>query len=182
MLIGRPRPEVPVATAAPEVGMPSKQRVLGPQDGELYEPEAGCGDRFLVDGRDWGGGFSLVEHRLPPKVLAAPVHRHTQEDEFSYILEGEVGARFGDEELVARPGDLVFKPRGEWHTFWNAGDEPARLLEIISPGGLDQLFRHLDRLPAPPSPEELARLAAPYGCAADLDATMALVERHGLVF
>ncbi|WP_218058218.1 cupin domain-containing protein [Streptomyces sp. Wb2n-11] len=111
-----------------------EHRIVGPENGEPYQPERACGDRFLIDSREWGGRFALVEHRLPPKVLAAPVHKHTLEDEFSFVIEGSVGARFGDEEVVAGPGDLVFKPRGEWHTFRNAGQAPARLLEIISPG------------------------------------------------
>ncbi|MDQ4128209.1 MAG: cupin domain-containing protein [Actinomycetota bacterium] len=46
-----------------------------------------------------------------------------------------MGARLGDEVVYAATGDLVFKPRGQWHTFWNAGDRPCRVLEIISPGG-----------------------------------------------
>lgn len=74
---------------------------------------------------------------------------------------------------MARPGDLVFKPRDEWHTFWNAGETPARLLEIISPGGLEELFRWLDRLGAELSPQELEQKIGPYGCAADMGATMA---------
>lgn len=159
-----------------------KNRILGPEDGELYEPDRACGDRFLINSRDWGGGFSLVEHRLPPKVLAAPVHRHTREDEYSFILEGTVGARFGEEEVVAGPGDLVFKPRAEWHTFWNAGDTPARLLEIISPGGLEELFRWLDQLTEELSPERMQAKAGEYGCSLDMEATMALVQKHGLVF
>jgi oxalate decarboxylase/phosphoglucose isomerase-like protein (cupin superfamily) len=51
----------------------------------------------------------------------------------SASAEGRVGALWGDDVLIAQPGDLVFKPRNQWHTFWNAGDEPARILEIISP-------------------------------------------------
>jgi mannose-6-phosphate isomerase-like protein (cupin superfamily) len=159
-----------------------ERRILGPDDGELYQPEQACGDRFLINGRDWGGRFALVEHRLPPKVLAAPVHKHTREDEFSFILEGSVGARFGGEEVVAGPGDLVFKPRDEWHTFWNAGDTPARLLEVISPGGLEELFRWLDRLGREPGQEELEQKIGPYGCEADMAATMELVAQHGLIF
>ncbi|MGW0550310.1 cupin domain-containing protein [Streptomyces altiplanensis] len=155
---------------------------MGPENGELYQPERACGDRFLIDSREWGGRFALVEHRLPPKVLAAPVHQHTLEDEFSFVIEGSVGARFGDEEVVAGPGDLVFKPRGEWHTFWNAGQAPVRLLEIISPGGLEELFRRLDQLTGEPSPEELQEKAGSYGCSVDMEATMALVAKHELVF
>ena len=66
---------------------------------------------------------------------------HAREDEYSFVLEGRVSVRLGDDEHVAEVGDLVFKPRGQWHTFWNAEDEPARLLELISPGGLEELFR-----------------------------------------
>jgi mannose-6-phosphate isomerase-like protein (cupin superfamily) len=158
------------------------RRILGPEEGELYQPAGACGDRFLVNSREWGGGFSMVEHRLPAKVLAAPLHKHTREDEFSFILEGTVGAKFGDHEVIAGPGNLIFKPRGEWHTFWNAGETPARLLEIISPGGLEELFRCLDRLTEDLSPAELEEIIAPYGCSADMEATMALVETHGLIF
>jgi quercetin dioxygenase-like cupin family protein len=68
-------------------------------------------------------GFSLVEHPMSPRALAAPLHRHTREDEYSYVLEGQVGALLGDEVVVGRRGDLIFKPRNQWHTFWNAGDE-----------------------------------------------------------
>ncbi|MGW0902749.1 cupin domain-containing protein [Streptomyces sp. NPDC002853] len=159
-----------------------EHRILGPEDGELHQPEQACGDRFLIDSRAQGGRFTLVEHRLPPRVLAAPVHKHTREDEFSFILEGSVGARFGDEEVVARPGDLVFKPRDEWHTFWNAGETPARLLEIISPGGLEELFRWIDHKGEELIPEAVQREAGLYGCSTDMEATMALIAQHGLTF
>ncbi|MGW7054206.1 cupin domain-containing protein [Streptomyces sp. NPDC054888] len=159
-----------------------ERRILGPEEGELYQPAGAAGDRFLINSLACGGRFALVEHRLPPHVLAAPVHKHTREDEFSFILEGAVGARFGDEEVVGEPGDLVFKPRDEWHTFWNAGRTPARLLEIISPGGLEELFRWLDRLSDELSPEELERKAGTYGCSVDMEATMALIEERGLNF
>ena len=79
-------------------------------------------------------------------ALAAPLHRHAREDEYSYVLEGSMGALLGDEELVAGPGDLVFKPRNQWHTFWNAGDAPARILEIISPAGFEKYFDELVEL------------------------------------
>ena len=80
---------------------------------------------------------------MSPRALAAPLHRHTREDEYSYVLEGRMGALLGDDVLEAGPGDLVFKPRGEWHTFWNAGDEPCRILEIISPAGFERFFAEL---------------------------------------
>ena len=102
--------------------------------------------------------FSLVEHPMSPHALAAPLHRHTREDEYSFVLEGRMGALLGDEVVEAGPGDLVFKPRNEWHTFWNAGDEPCRILEIISPAGFERFFSELVELggPVKAAPEALA--------------------------
>lgn len=117
-------------------------KVLGPRDGKAGFLGS-IGVRFMIDGIESGGGFSLVEHPMAPRVLAAPLHRHAREDEYSFVLEGQVGALLGDDVLIGKPGDLIFKPRNQWHTFWNAGDEPARILEIISPAGFEQFFREL---------------------------------------
>ena len=106
-------------------------RVLGPKDGKAGFLGS-IGVRFMIDGAETGGGFSLVEHPMSPRALAAPLHRHTREDEYSFVLTGRMGALLGDDVVEAGPGDLVFKPRNQWHTFWNAGDEPCRILEIIS--------------------------------------------------
>ena len=154
-------------------------RVLGPGDGEIVGPPDGTSDRFMIDGEDSGGRFALLEHRLAPRALAAPLHLHTREDEYSYVLEGRVGALLGETELIAGAGDLVFKPRGQWHTFWNAGDAPARILEIICPAGLEQLFRQLESYE---DPEALASLAASYGAQVDFEGTLPILERHGLTF
>ena len=113
--------------------MMSGARVLGPGDGEIMGAPDGVRDRFMIGAADSGGGFALVEHLMAPRALAAPLHRHSREDEYSYVLEGRLGALLGDEEVFGEVGDLVFKPRGQWHTFWNAGDAPARILEMISP-------------------------------------------------
>src|SRR4029450_11638758 len=100
----------------------------------------------MIDGLESGGGFSLVEHAMSARALAAPLHRHSREDEYSYVIEGRVGALLGDEVAVGSPGDLIFTPRGQWHTFWNASDKRARLLEIISPAGFEQYFAELVEL------------------------------------
>jgi quercetin dioxygenase-like cupin family protein len=157
-------------------------RVLGPADGKAGSLGT-IGVRFMVWGEEAGGGFSLVEHPMAPRALAAPLHRHTREDEYSYVLEGRVGAQLGDETLVAEAGDLVFKPRGQWHTFWNAGDEPARLLEVISPAGFERYFEELvDLPPGPPDPARIGEIAARYELELDFSSIPALCERHGLVF
>jgi quercetin dioxygenase-like cupin family protein len=109
-------------------------RVLGPADGKSGFLGS-IGVRFMIGGHETDGGFSLVEHPMGPRALAAPLHRHTREDEYSFVLEGRVGALLGDEVVHGTAGDLIFKPRGQWHTFWNAGDETARILEIIARQG-----------------------------------------------
>ncbi len=160
----------------------SAPRIIRAADGVAMGDPAGVRDRFMVDGADAGGRFALVQHLFPPRALAAPLHRHHWEDEYTYVLYGRIGAVLGDDEVVAEPGDLVFKPRDQWHTFWNAGDEPAAVLELISPAGLEQFFRWLDGLTEPPTAEQLAEMAAPYECDADPDGTRRIVERHGLTF
>jgi Cupin domain len=76
------------------------------------------------------------------------------------------GSRLGDRDYVAGPGSYVFKPRGIPHTFWNAGPEPAHLLEFIWPAGFEDFFAELGELAAswPPEefPERRAELARGY--------------------
>ncbi len=79
-----------------------------------------------------------------------------------------LGAVLGDEEVFGTKGDLIFKPRDQWHTFWNAGDEPLVVLKLISPAGLEQLFRSFAEFDGPPDPNRLAEMAAQYGCELDL--------------
>jgi mannose-6-phosphate isomerase-like protein (cupin superfamily) len=157
-------------------------RVLGPQDGEICGAVTTVRDRFMVESVKSGGGFSLVEHLMPPRTLAAPLHRHSREDEYSFVLEGRVGAHFHGVEVFADAGDLIFKPRGEWHTFWNAGDAPARILEIISPGGFERAFREMHALGEALDAAAMAQIATRYGVDVDFERTGPIIERHGLMF
>jgi mannose-6-phosphate isomerase-like protein (cupin superfamily) len=140
--------------------------------------------RFLIDGLESGGGFSLVEHPMSALALAAPLHRHTREDEYSFVLEGEVGALLGEEVRIGKPGDLIFKPRNQWHTFWNAGDHPARILEIISPAGFEKFFCELVDLGGVGrvEPQILGSLCDRYGLDMDPGSIQGLVSRFGLRF
>jgi mannose-6-phosphate isomerase-like protein (cupin superfamily) len=172
--------------SAREAGLKTKDgaRVIGPGDGVLGDLGS-IGVRFLIGGDEAGGGFSLVEHPMPPRRLAAPLHRHTREDEYSFVLEGRVGALLGDEVVYGEPGDLIFKPRDQWHTFWNAGEEPARLLEIISPAGFERFFQELVEAPsgaAGPDPGAVAALAARYGLELDFGSVPGLVARFDVGF
>jgi quercetin dioxygenase-like cupin family protein len=156
--------------------------VLGPDKGQ-YAQIGALGVRFMVDPQR-GGGFSLVEHPIAPRSLAAPLHTHAYEDEYSYVLEGEVGVQIGDEVAIAKPGELVFKPRGIKHAFWNPGDTPARLLEIISPAAFSKYFEELEPLwarPGGPDFEAVAELQARYGLTMDMAEIEPLIEREGLL-
>src|SRR5881392_3042936 len=140
------------------------------------------GVRFLIDGPEAGERFSLVEHPMSPRALAAPLHLHTREDEYSFVLEGRMGALLGDDVVEAGPGDLVFKPRNQWHTFWNAGDEPCRILEIISPAGFERFFRELVDMGgvAGADPAALGELCERYALEMRPDTVPELLERFGL--
>ena len=155
--------------------------LLGPGEGEAVRLLA-LGVRFMIDGDATGGAFSLVEHPLPARALGAPLHTHRNEDEYSYVLEGRIGVQLGPEALEAGPGDLVVKPRGVAHTFWNAGDEPARLLELISPAGFERYFRELAPLLAAGERDEAAigAVVARHQLDIDFATVPALIERHGL--
>jgi quercetin dioxygenase-like cupin family protein len=138
------------------------------------------GVRFLIDGAATEGRFSLVEHTLPPHGLGAPLHRHAKEDEYSYVIEGRLGAQLGREVVEAGPGEVVAKPRGQEHTFWNAGDEPLRFLELISPAGFEDYFRELAPLLAADDRSGVHDVAARYELEIDFATIPMLAERHGL--
>jgi quercetin dioxygenase-like cupin family protein len=157
------------------------RHVLGPDEGEVVHLLA-LGVRFMIDGETTGGALSLVEHPLPPRALGAPVHTHRNEDEYSYVLEGHVGVQLGGDLLEAGPSDLVSKPRGLAHAFWNAADEPARILELISPAGFENYFRELAPLLRAGDRDETAigDVVSRYGLDIDFASIPVLAERHGL--
>src|SRR5215470_3926159 len=105
-----------------------------------------------------GGRLSLMEHPLAPRALGSPMHTHSHEDEYSYVLAGQIGAQVGAEVILAAPGDVIAKPSGIPHAFWNAGETPARVLEIIAPGGFEGYFAGLgELLAASAQPDPAAR-------------------------
>ena len=142
------------------------------------------GVRHIVDKVHAEARFCVLEHSMSPQALASALHRHHNEDEYSWIIEGRVGALLGDQVLYGGACDFIFKPRGQWHTFWNAGDEPARILEIISPGGFEQFFDELADLGGVDkiSTEGLDELCARYELEMDVDSIPELCKRFGLKF
>jgi quercetin dioxygenase-like cupin family protein len=144
----------------------------------------GLGNLFLLRRHRTDGRFALVEHTIAPRALAAPIHTHRNEDEYSYVLAGRMGAMVGDDVIEAGPGELVVKPRGIPHAFWSASDEETRILELISPGGFEQYFADLAPLlsvDGEPDFEALAAVQARYELSMDFESIGMLVERFGLV-
>ncbi len=146
----------------------------------------GLGIRFLIGGDLTGGRCAVVEHPMAPKSLGSPIHTHTREDEISYVVEGVVGVQLGTNVLEAGPGAVIYKPRGVPHAFWNAGNAPARLVEILTPPGFEGYFEEMGQLFAesrggPPDPERAAKVCAKYGLRLDFGSIPVLMREHGLV-
>lgn len=120
----------------------SKVVAVLPGEGRTGTLIPGIGVDFKLWGADTGGQLAIVEH---PFAVGAVVgaHLHTREDEFSIVLEGEIGFRSEDEEVVLGPGGYIVKPRNQVHAMWNAGKVPARMIEVISPCGFENFFRDL---------------------------------------
>jgi quercetin dioxygenase-like cupin family protein len=141
-----------------------------PPTPKLVAPEEGktvmlFGVRFdyKVVTADSGGGLAMMEVEIPAGTLVKP-HNHSREDEFSLVLDGTVGVRVGDSVLEASAGSYLVKPRGTPHAMWNAQASPARVLEILSPAGLEGYFEQLAPILARHDPpERYYGLAKDYG-------------------
>src|SRR5690349_22162224 len=118
--------------------------VVQPGEGDTVDLP-GFGAVFKLSSRSNGGEVAIVEHPFAVGTITPP-HLHTREDEHSIVLEGEIGFRSDDSEVVLGPGGYITKPRGQMHAMWNAGDRPGRIIEVITPGGFESYFRELSDL------------------------------------
>lgn len=157
-------------------------QTISPDQGERAD-FPGLGTRYMLRGEDTDGRFALLEHTIPPRTLAAPTHAHEHEDEYSYVLAGRVGVQIGDEVIEAGPGELVAKPRGVPHAFWNAADEEARLLELISPAAFASYFAEMAPVlsaDGPPDFQQLDAIRQRYALSMDIESRETLIREHGL--
>jgi quercetin dioxygenase-like cupin family protein len=138
--------------------------IVQPGGGRAGGLAPGIGVVFKLGGEDTGGALSVVEHPFEVGALIPP-HLHTREDEYSIVLEGDIGFRSGDREVVLSPGGYITKPRNEMHAMWNAGSTRARMIEIISPAGFERFFAELADLVEAEAftMQAMANLAAGYG-------------------
>lgn len=118
-----------------------------------------------------GGRVAVIEH-LAPRGAGSPLHVHRDEDEWFYVLEGEVTFWVGGSVTVAPARSFVFGPRGIPHTFEVTSSE-ARFLLVAEPAGFEGFMRALS-VPAttiglppasvqPPDPERMMAAASRYG-------------------
>lgn len=134
--------------------------------------------RVLATQATTGGVLGLVDAIIPPGG-GPPPHVHTREDEFFFILEGEITFYIESPgikaPIIAPAGTFLFAPRDQKHRFRNETDKPARMLFGVLPGGLEGLFKDAGRelpagavAPAPVTEQDLMRLgqlaAEKYGC------------------
>lgn len=117
-----------------------------PGEGATIHGPVGGPLTFKARGEQTGGSLTAFENTLAPKD-GPPLHRHRNEDEAWYVLEGTL--RFClDSQIVSAPvGTFVFVPRGVPHCFQNVGDEPARILVIFTPSGMERFFDRFAELP-----------------------------------
>ncbi len=138
---------------------------------------------FKLGSADTRGALTVVEHVLEPGTLGAPVHTHRNEDEYSYILQGEMTALIGGELIHAPAGTLVCKPRHIPHTFWNQGTTTTRILELIAPGGFEGYFDELAEVVSvcgPPDVSRIIAIAQKYGVEMDFSSVMDLSQKYNV--
>ncbi|NKE72154.1 cupin domain-containing protein [Candidatus Manganitrophus noduliformans] len=154
-------------------------KIVLPTDNESFD-FGGLGVLWKVDGQETGQRFSIIHHPIAPRALAAPLHYHHQEDELCYVLKGTLGAKLGDDIVTARQGTWVFKPRGQWHAFWNAEETPCEIIEIISPAGFENYFREVAATWG--NLAKFEEINRKYDLDMDFDSIPKLCERFALTF
>ena len=124
----------------------------------------GDNQRILLTGEDTGGSYTLVENYNPPGA-SIPLHLHRNEDETFYVVSGEVEFEINGEIVLATAGATVYLPRNAPHSFTIVGSEPAKMLFMLMPAGLEKYFEELSQLPSnePPDMKKVIEISARYG-------------------
>ncbi len=157
-------------------------RALGRKDAPALRVLPGVESRLLMPGSATAGRFSLVQHLLEPGALGMPVHRRSREDVYAYVVSGEVAA-LSDEESPDAPAERQFcHERGQWHAFWNGGNGPASVLEVIAPAGFEKFYEDCAEISGPVDENALSALASAYGAEFDWSATSAVARTNALSF
>ena len=123
--------------------------------------------RVMAGGERTGGVVSIGDGRMPPRSPGPGRHVHTHEDEAIYVVSGVLTVEVGGHRFEAGPESLVWLPRQVPHVFANLHDEPVWSVGVITPAGLEGMFReqaeYFSRLDGPPEVDTLLAIAARYG-------------------
>jgi quercetin dioxygenase-like cupin family protein len=138
------------------------------------------GIRYLQTSESTDGHAAVLEIPCAPNSVVAPIHTHTQEDEYQVILEGELGFELGGEVVSAGTGDMIVQPRGVPMAIWNPSDRPARLLVIICPGGYERYLKEVTPHIVAGNLQAMPPLWERYGLTTDPSSIPRLVKEHGL--
>lgn len=158
----------------------SDRHLISPGDDDWLDFD-GLSARPMIDGSDAEGRLGIVEIRLAPRALAAPLHLHQNEDEFTCVLAGRLGAMLDGAVVTAEVGEWLRKPRKQWHTYWNPDDETeCRLLEFVTPAGFERYFADLARIAG--NEERMEQLNQRYQVVMDFGSIATLREQFGLTF
>jgi quercetin dioxygenase-like cupin family protein len=150
--------------------MPVSKRVLAPfalppGEGLSVENPAGGVITFKLRGDESDGQVTAADTVVAPG-LGPPLHRHPDQDETLYTLEGNFRVRLGDELLEAPPGSFVYIPRGTQHTWLNVGESVGRFVFTLTPAApAFELFfvRYAELPPERRGVEAFTRLAHEMG-------------------
>ncbi len=142
---------------------PTKAVSVEPGEGQTIQGPVGGPLTFKVRAEQTGGRLTVLENVIPPGE-GPPLHVHVAEDESWYVLAGQLRFRLGAEIRTAPAGSFVFVPRGTPHCFQNVGDDPARILVMFNPSGMERFFDRFAQLgDGPADPEAFERIGAEVG-------------------
>jgi quercetin dioxygenase-like cupin family protein len=120
--------------------------------------------RMLATGKETEGKYALIEAIVPPGG-GPPPHRHSREEEGFYVMEGELSVTVDGRHETLTPGKFANLPIGSIHSFKNEGTSTVRMLILVAPAGLEQMFLEIgEPLPPgattapPPSKQEIEKL------------------------
>jgi quercetin dioxygenase-like cupin family protein len=147
--------------------MPSPSVVLAAADGRTEAPLNVVGEATLVKyAPEDCDGRMAVFHLVAPPMSGPPLHVHSREDEFFYVLEGELVFEVDGVRHTVGAGGSVGLVRGVPHRYQNFTDRDARLLIVTTPGAFCGFFKDISAItPAGglPTMEQLLSLDAAYG-------------------
>lgn len=139
--------------------------------------------QIRVHADDTGGALTVVEHTLPPGLIAMPLHTHQRETETTLVLGGTLWVQLGKRVRRLGAGESIAKPAGVPHTYWNEGTEPARFLDMTTPGGLEPWYRQVASIVPARGEVEVQRVleaSRRYGLEFDMESLVDIMSRHSV--